>query len=133
MRREAMIKCEHFVNGYSASQKRMIFLKSEGLSERLEPEDLVFLLRQGATDGKETVALTPVCKSKAFALSFLKPTVDEYGRRGVWNHTILVPCGQILKGLRVEEVFSPFFIKEGDGVKAPLKPLQVEVNSDGDG
>ena len=128
-----MIFCEHFINGYSPKQKRMLFLKSEGLNERLEPDDLAFLLRQGATDGKETVTLTPVCKTKVFALSFLKPTVDEYGRRGVWNHTILVPCSQMIKGLRIDQIFSPFFIREDNGVKAPLKALQVEVNSNGDG
>jgi hypothetical protein len=102
------------------------FLRSPRVNQILSEESKDHLLKLGADLAGETIVQTTLCKDKLIAFSYLKPTRDEFGRQGVWNHTILVPCSAIHKFL-LDRVDLHFMKETGDLSKAVLRPISVNI------
>lgn len=121
--------CENFLIGYFNS--RYNYITSDALLKVLGQESLEYLRRLGGNVQGETVAVTPLCRDKLLAISFLKPTRDEMGRPGVWNHTILLPCSNVYSSLDLPTLLADKFIRQTDGtLKPPLPPISVSLPGD---
>jgi hypothetical protein len=119
------MKCEHFLIGYFPGLGQRV-TRSSRVNEVLSFESWQHLLRQGGNLDSEIVTVTNLCAEKMMAVSYLRPTVDELGRKGVWNHTVLIPCVDISKALAA--VLDPLFIKGLiEAPKANLEPLDVNL------
>jgi len=119
------MKCEHFLIGYFPGLGQRV-ARSPRVNEILSFEAWQHLLRQGGNLTSELVTVTNLCNEKMMAVSYLKPTVDELGRKGVWNHTVLIPCVDISKALAA--LLDPLFIKSlQEAPKTNLEPLDVKL------
>lgn len=134
-----MVQCEQFVAGYfqGRDQGGLRVLKSPRLSQVLCEESMISLLRLGPAQAVETVAVTFLWKDRMFALSYLKPQVDEMGRPCVWNHSIILPIESVLRDWaswvtefgsksRSQTVFINF-LKREENVQIPLQSCEVNV------
>jgi len=89
-----LIACEHFIYAMFPKQGYKL-IKSRGLSTHVSTDNLYFLRSLGNNIYEETCLQVYFPKERVFAVSYLKPTTDTYGRRGVWNHTIIVPSNDL--------------------------------------
>jgi len=118
-----MVQCEQLLTGYFRGYGLRV-LKSPHLNQVLCDESIQTLLRLGAES--ETIAATFLWKDRMFAVSFLKPQLDELGRTCIWNHSIIIPIEPILRdwALGMSNSVSPF-MKEAEAVKTPLQTCEV--------
>lgn len=66
-------------------------------------------------------------KEQLVAISYLKPQQDEYDRKGMWNHTILIPIREYLKKTDPIRLAEPYFIKEvPSAIPQHLESVKIE-------
>lgn len=121
-----MIPCEHFLIGYFKN-KGFVTFKSDKVDEIVNQDDMRDLLQQGGRIKQATLIAKSLCRSRLIAISYLKPTVDEMGRPGLWQHTILIPCGQLVTNLKLIEKLNGVFIREEQALRNPLAPVNIEL------
>lgn len=120
-----MIRCEHFIhalfNGYGIRLKQ-----TSKVDKMLSEQNLRRLYELGNRIRKEQIKYLYFPDEQVISASFLKPVQDEHGRRGSYNHTILVPLNDYFSIAPPADMFADSFIKD---LKAPpdtLKPLEVK-------
>lgn len=116
---------DNFLMGYWDHRYRV--LKSAGVDKVLSEESLQMLKKLGGNIDKPIITVTPVCKDKLFALSYLKPDKDEHSRPTVWNHTILIPCDAILSTLKNHDLIGAFITEANGNLSAPLPPVSLDI------
>ena len=116
--------CEHFLLGVIGGRYRL--LKSEGLDKIVSRDSMEFLQQLGSK--KIVVTATPLCKDRLYAVSYLRPDKDEFGRPAMWNHTIIIQCDQMFESLK-DKINDKLFIKEANSVltSQPLTPVSFET------
>jgi hypothetical protein len=127
------MKCEHFVQGY-VQGKGIVFRKTPSITQLLSQESLRNLICQGGQLSGPTVRTHLLCKEHLVAVSYLRPTVDECGRSGVWNHTILIPCGLLVDSFHLENMVT--FITEPEGLNGQnglLQAIELKLGEGHDG
>jgi len=60
------------------------------------------------------------------AISYLKPQQDEYGRKGVWNSTLLIPIRDYLIKTDALKLAEPYFMKECGTPPKSLESIKIE-------
>ena len=129
-----MASCEQFIVGNFKGHGSTI-LKSAKVSDILSPANWRHLAQQGGdveseckkrgVDHLET--RTVLWDDKLVAYSFLKPTRDQDERRGVFNHTILVPIGSLIDALNPDKIAPLFARNLEEPPKNPLPPFSVDI------
>lgn len=115
------MKCEHFLYGqFNGVGYRLV--KSTHLDDILTEESLHYLC---ALDGPGVIQ-TWLPKDQAVAVSYLSYTLDEYARRNMWNHTIVIPILDYMN-IHSPDLFEPFFVRETDEPPQNLKPLRIDT------
>lgn len=72
------------------------------------------------------VTQTLLHRERYVAVSYLGYTLDEWGRRNTWNHTILIPMEDYFK-LHPPTLFEVFFIRENGVAPESLEPLRINT------
>jgi len=113
-----MIHAEHFIHGlFNGIGYRTI--KSPGVDALLSDKTFNAL----CTLTKSTQLLFPV--EQCIAVSYVKKTHDEYGREGLYNHTILIKLSDYCAWTQPKKLLDPYFIKNGDKSPERLEPLHI--------
>jgi hypothetical protein len=123
-----LIKCEHFI--YGLHQRRGIQLyKSKGLTKLVNDDNLQFLCHVGDNAVEETYfQIWLPGDNPVLAVSKVHPAKDEYGRNGVWNHTIVIDINDYVKLTQPHNLFASHFIKALDDSAdySTLQPILIE-------
>lgn len=108
-----MTRLEHFIYAsFNGVGYRTV--KTDGVDKLLTQEMLTELKE---LDEDSVTWFYPRC----LALTRVHHTVDEYGRKTMWNHTILV------SPLNIHALFLDQFIKPETKQIPTLSPLKVEI------
>ena len=127
------MKCEHFVQGY-VQGKGIVFRKTPNVTQLLSQESLRNLICQGGQLSGPTVRTHLLCKEHLVAVSYLRPTIDECGRSGVWNHTILIPCRFLVDSFNLENMVTFITAPEDlNGQNGLLVPVEIDLGDKHDG
>lgn len=119
-----MILCEHFIYAlFNVGAYRLI--KSPDAEKLLSEENFSRLchLTDKIQKPEEQAQWFP--DENVLAISFLRPTTDEYGRKGGWNHTILIKVVDYCVLTDPVALFRRHFIREFGNPPEMLQPLQV--------
>lgn len=95
-------------------------IKSRGINTLLSSENMALLRSLGNNIHKEQCFRVYFPNNDVFAISFLRPTVDRFGRKGSWNHTILIPTDALTTLLH------PHFIHNLDAPPISLEPIMID-------
>ncbi len=110
--------------------------KSMGVDEKVSPKNWRLLLQLGGgietqlkNLGQDHLELrTILWDDQLVAYSYLKPTRDEYGRAGIYNHTILVPIQHFIDDCDAATKIAPHFLRDLEQPpKNPLPLISLEV------
>jgi len=118
-----MITCEHFIYGIFDNSGYKL-LRSPNLSKVLSDENLHTLRSLGNEATQETFFQVWFPKEQLLALSYVKPTDDEYGRKVAWNHTIILTHNNYLN--LALNIFNNHFIREPQNIENPLQPITIK-------
>jgi len=130
-----MARFEQFIIGHFPGYGSTL-LKSEKVDELLSPRSWTRLRTQGGdmelelkkTQSDHLMTRTILWEDSVVAYSYLKPTRDEYGRPGVFNHTILVRFETLIDLLDPVTKIRPLFAVNLEKPPAdPLPPLVVDI------
>jgi hypothetical protein len=122
------LQLEHFIYGLEKKNGIQIY-KSKGVTALIGDNHLQFLCHVGDNVAEETYFQIWLPGDKpVLAVSRVHPVKDEYGRKGVWNHTILIDFNDYLQLTQPQSLFSPYFIRALDESKnyTPLQPITIE-------
>jgi len=115
-----MVLCEHFIYGqFNGLGYRTI--KSANLHQIISSRSLRHLKNLNGRSPIQT--LLP---EQVVAVTFLRNDTDEYGRKTMWNHTILISI-QDYFNLNPADFFERYFIREMQNPYGTLKPLKVKT------
>ena len=119
-----MTYCEHFVYGqFNGVGYRLI--RSTGLDQVLSKESMRYLCNIGGKLKQEARIQVWLPQENIVSVSYLKPGKDGYGRRVMWNHTILMPVEEFLKHTSTT-LFEPYFIKQLSRAPQELDPIIIK-------
>lgn len=97
------------------------YIKSHGVNQLLSDVNLQYL-RQKRSNPKEPYWLPT---EQVVAIQLIDQVKDDYGRIGVWNHTLLIPIDEYIRLTNPYKLFSKHFLKKGD-IPETLKPITLE-------
>ena len=100
-------------------------LKTDGVSKQVCDATLHYLQNVGAHVKSEAYIQVYWPNENVLSVSLVKPVTDEFGREGVWNHTILVPIGAYLQFTQPSRLLSAHFIHGLDDPSITLHPIVV--------
>lgn len=63
---------------------------------------------------------------QVLTVSFVHPVTDEYHRKGVWNHTIVIKFTDYLQLSQPSQFLAPYFIRVLPEPPGMLPVLQLE-------
>jgi len=69
-------------------------------------------------------------EERVVTVSLLRQVKDEFGRRGTWNHTILIPALDYVAATDPVSLLEQYFMEPTDKPPRTLKPLKVEKNNE---
>ena len=121
-----MIQCEHFVYGIFPKVGYKL-VKTSKADKLLSEENFQGVMDLGKQIKKEGIVELWFPTEKTLTATYLCPSSDEYGRNGMWNHTILISIGDYLK-LKPPElsgIFNPHFIRNLSVPPKRLEPIQI--------
>jgi hypothetical protein len=121
-----MIQCEHFIYGIFPKVGYKL-VKSSKADKLLSEENFQLLMDLGKRINTEGVVQLWFPTEKTLTATYLCPSSDEYGRQGMWNHTILLNIDDYLK-LKPPEltgIFNSYFIHGLTSIPKRLEPLQI--------
>lgn len=96
-------------------------IKSSGLNNLLTTEMVDYLCE--LHENKEHVWPNGVV-----TVTSVHQTQDEYGRNGIWNHTIAMKLLDYLAYMQPSKLLQPYFIEKLDKPPTWLEPLTVNGN-----
>ena len=120
-----MIQCEHFI--YALFNNRGYrLIKSAGVDGLVDDDNLYFLCHIGDNTPEPVTIQLRLPNEDLLAVSHVAPTEDEYGRRGVWNHTILIKLNDYLQLTQPSTMLQPYFINQTKEPPYELNPLTIK-------
>lgn len=119
------VRCEHFIFAYWKGIGYKL-IKSSGVDELVSRQTLMYLCHIGNNLEKEARVQVWLPSENLIAICFLKPGKDEYGRRTIWNHTILIDISDYLN-LNYPTFFEPYFIRKLDKPLDELDPIIIQT------
>ena len=101
--------------GYKLSQ-------SPGLNLILSDRNLDFLCHIGDKATQPVYMQAHFPREQLLSISYIRPNKDDYGRKGVWNHTIIFS----LKGYQnlLQSLLEKYFIRDA-GKPPVLEAIQL--------
>ena len=116
-----MIHCEHFI--YSLSTGLIASVKVEKYLTELE---LDYLCHIGDGAKEEKCFRTPI-NPFIIALTYIKPIKDEYKRKIIWNHTILIRYQDYFEDHELEpaKLVAPYFLQPTKELPKNLEPIKI--------
>lgn len=114
------MKLEHFTYGFNGKDYR--YVATKGVEKLLGLKARVHL----KTLSGPGVAKTWIPEDKVVARSYLGYKLDDYQRRCVWNHTILIG---ILDYIQIQnfDVVDKHFIREDVEAPTSFEPLRIDT------
>jgi len=112
------IKCEQFIYGHFNGIGYR-FIRTPNLTQKLSKKSIGYLKNLKGNSIVQT--LLP---ENIVAVTHLNYGKDEYGRKTVWNHTILVSMNDYFD-LHPPTLFEPLFIKNLEKPIEILEPVKV--------
>jgi len=120
-----MTTCEHFLyalyNGYGTR-----LTQSSNVDKMLNEQSLRQIYGLTHNLKEETIQCLWFPDEQVITASFLKPVVDEHGRKGSYNHTILLTLNDYFKLAPPSLILEKHFIKNQTVPPDMLKPLEVK-------
>ncbi len=114
------MKCEQFISLLSR-----LVAASPNLEKILSLEELEFLIHLGSMADKPR-CLRTIINDQYAAVSYIVPVNDEYNRKGVYNHTIIVSLKDYFNGTSPTRMFWPYFHKDTENLPRRLSSLKCE-------
>jgi hypothetical protein len=121
------VKCEQVFRGYIKGHG-IRYLKTSCVDQILNGDSLKKILEQNVDSDKTLETKTSFPEENVLAVSFLRPITDDYGRKTVWNHTILIELNSFVEEAKPENLVSSLLLRNPDEVPEKLKALEVSVN-----
>ena len=116
-----VLQFEHFIYGqFNGVGYRTI--KTKHVHEVLTDQSFHELCQLRGSGIQQTL----LHRERYVAVTYLGYTLDEWGRRNTWNHTILIPVEDYFS-LHPPTLFDACFIREGDVVPEKLEPLRIDT------
>lgn len=118
-----MVRCEHFI--YALFPTGYKLLRSPGLDKVLSKRNLSYLCH--ISDRREEEATIQIWfpDEKILSISSIHPVADQYGRHGLWNHTIIISIDDYIQLTQPSNIFKPYFISKLPDPNTALKPLLI--------
>jgi len=113
------LQVEHFI--YALINDGYKLAKSPGAEKLLSEDNFQVVCHIGDKMAEPTQVQMWFPTENVYALSLIEPTNDKFGRRGTWNHTILIKLGDFLPSL-----MSQFLIHKTEKLPKKLEPIKVE-------
>ena len=118
------VTCEHFL--YALFPDVGIKLvKTPNLWRLINSTTMQFLQHLGDHVQDATTVQMWFADLKLVTVSYLKPVTDQHGRKGVWNHTILISIDDYLQISQPSTLLSPHLIRSLAAPPQQLTPIQV--------
>ena len=117
-----IVNCEQFIASLSE-----ILATSPNIEKILTLEELEFLIHLG-NGAKESQCLRTIINDHYGAVSYIEPIHDEYNRKGVWNHTIIINLKDYFNSTAPIKLFSNHFLTYQDTPPKKLSQLRIEEN-----
>lgn len=123
LKRWIYLELEHFLYGQlNGKGYGYTTIKSDGVDKILTTENFHHLCR---LDGPAIIK-SWVPNDKLVARSYLSYTLDEYMRRNIWNHTILIEILDYIQIQNFDEI-DKHFIREDAKAPKKLEPLRINT------
>jgi len=116
------VQCEQFIASLSE-----IIATSPNIEKILTLEELEFLIHLG-NGAKEPQCLRTIINDQYGAVSYIEPVHDEYNRKGVWNHTIIVNLKDYFNSTAPLKLFQNHFLAYTESPPKKLSQLRIEEN-----
>jgi hypothetical protein len=117
-----LIQCEHFI--YALFNEGYKLHATPNLKKLLNDDNLKYLCHIGDKTKQETVVQVWFPTENLLSVSSIHQTSDKYGRKGIWNHTILVSAEDYFQLTQPSTIFKPYFLKELPA-ELPLTAIQI--------
>lgn len=117
-----VVECEQFIASLSE-----IIVASQNIEKILTLEELEFLIHLG-NGIKEPQCLRTIINDCYGAVSYVEPIHDEYNRKGVWNHTIIINLKDYFNSTEPIILFANLFFTFTEKPPKKLPALRVEEN-----
>lgn len=116
------VLCEQFIASLSE-----ILVASSNIEKILTLEELEFLIHLG-NGAKEPQCLRTIINDQYGAVSYIEPVHDEYNRKGVWNHTIIINLKDYFNSTTPIKLFQNHFLAYTKSPPKKLPQLRIEEN-----
>jgi len=115
------VLCEHFTFSLATGLNTSV-----NVEKWLTPLELDYLCHIGDKLETETCLRTPI-NPRVVAVTYIKPVRDEYHRRDVWNHTILIRYRDYFEDREPEpaKLVASHFISHGGDQPVDLEPIKI--------
>jgi len=117
-----IILLEHFIYGPFPNHGYR-FIKTSHIYDQISDQELLEICQQGGGIKKPTIITK--CPNATIPISLLVPVTDESERKGMWNHTILIKLGDLLKLIDLSKLLEPYFIHPLDKPPDKFEPIQI--------
>jgi len=116
-----VISCEHFTFSLATGLNTSV-----NVEKWLTPLELDYLCHIGDKQTTETCLRTPI-NPRVVAVTYIKPVKDEYHRRDVWNHTILIRYRDYFEDREPEpaKLVAAHFISPSSKQPVDLEPIKI--------
>ncbi len=115
------MQCENLISSMST-----LIATTANIEKILTLEELEFLIHLG-NGAKEPKCLRTILNEHFGAVSYIEPIRDEYNRKGVWNHTIIVNLKEYFESTAPTELLAKSFIRYSANPPKKLEPITLEV------
>lgn len=116
-----MISCEHFVYSLATG-----LIASANVEKLLTPLELDFLCHIGDRAKTEQCFRTSI-NPHIIAVTYVEPIRDDFNRKDVWNHTILIKYKDYFEDREKNpvELVAAQFVRSSVGSLEKLEPLKI--------
>lgn len=116
-----MIECEHFIYSLATG-----LITTANIEKLLTPLELDFLCHIGDKTETENCFRTTI-NPHIVAITYVKPVRDDFNRRDVWNHTILINYKSYFEDRETKpvELVAPYLIQPTTKLLENLEPLKI--------
>jgi len=128
LHREAnTVRCEQIFRGYVKGYG-IRYLKTPCVDQLLNNDSLRKILEQNVDSDKTLETKINFPEENVLAVSFLRTIFDDYGRKTVWNNTILIDLSAFAEEAKPENLVSSLLLRNPEQPPEKLFPLEVNVN-----
>ena len=124
-----MTIAEHFIYGLFNKSGYKLY-KSPLVDKLLNEKSIYQLCHIGdKLEGNAVIQLWWPTEHVISVSNIVPMQKDQYNRKGVWNHTILLRIEDYFQLAKPAGLLAPFLLSPfSEAPKTPLKPLEVNVN-----